>query len=104
MTGGSAVGSRSPDGPGDVLDVCTAALRFESGAVGSFASSCLLPRGTRIGVELVAPGRALWLTEHRLIVTDGDGERTVERQVDPVDAAAAGNGVVQVPATAGERR
>ncbi|MDK3256863.1 Gfo/Idh/MocA family protein [Blastococcus capsensis] len=35
VTGGSAVGSRSPDGPGGMLDVCTAALRFESGAVAS---------------------------------------------------------------------
>ena len=86
VTGGSAVGSRSPGVPGDILDVCTAALRFESGAVGSFSNSCLLPRGTRIGVELVAPGLGLWLTEHRLVVSDRDGERTVDRQVDPIVA------------------
>ncbi len=85
-TGGSALGSRSPDGPGDILDVCTAALRFESGAVGSFSNSCLLPRGFRIGVELVAPGLGLWLTEHELVVSDRDGERTVHRQVDPIEA------------------
>ena len=86
VAGGSAVGSRSADGPGDILDVCTAALRFESGAVGSFSNSCLLPRGSRIGVELVAPGLGLWLTEHRLVVSDSDGERTVDRQVDPIAA------------------
>jgi myo-inositol 2-dehydrogenase / D-chiro-inositol 1-dehydrogenase len=86
VAGGSAVGSRSPDGPGDILDVCTAALRFHSGAVGSFANSCLLPRGLRIGVELVAPGLGLWLTEHELVVTDSTGERTVPRQVDPIAA------------------
>jgi len=84
VVGGSAVGSRSPDGPGDILDVCTAALRFDSGAVGSFSNSCLLPRGLRIGVELIAPGLGLWLTEHELVVTDRDGERTVPRQVDPI--------------------
>jgi myo-inositol 2-dehydrogenase / D-chiro-inositol 1-dehydrogenase len=86
VAGGSAVGSRSADGPGDILDVCTAALRFDSGAVGSFSSSCLLPRGFRIGVELVAPGLGLWLTEHQLVVSDADGERTVDRRVAPVAA------------------
>jgi myo-inositol 2-dehydrogenase/D-chiro-inositol 1-dehydrogenase len=84
VVGGAAVGSRSPAGPGDILDVCTAALTFDTGAVGSFSNSCLLPRGHRIGVELVAPGLGLWLTEHRLVVSDADGERTVERQVDPI--------------------
>jgi myo-inositol 2-dehydrogenase / D-chiro-inositol 1-dehydrogenase len=86
VTGGCAVGSRSPDGPGDILDVCTAALRFDSGAVGSFANSCLLPRGLRIGIELVAPGLGLWLTEHQLVITDRDGARTVPRRVDPIAA------------------
>ncbi|TFV59576.1 Gfo/Idh/MocA family oxidoreductase [Geodermatophilus sp. DF01-2] len=83
---GWAAGSRSPDGPGDILDVCTAALRFASGAVGTFSSSCLLPRGLRIGVELVAPGLGIWLTEHQLTVTDIDGERTIDREVDPFEA------------------
>lgn len=80
---GWAAGSRSPDGPGDILDVCTAAVRFESGAVGSFANSCLLPRGRRIGLELVAPGLGLWLTERELAISDADGERTVAARVDP---------------------
>ena len=83
---GSAVGSRSGAGPGDILDVCTAALRFETGAVGAFSNSCLLPRGGRIGVQLIAPGLDLWLTEHTLTVLDAQGERTVERQVDPIAA------------------
>ncbi len=86
VEGGSAVGSRSGNGPGDILDVCTAALRFENGAVGSFSNSCLLPRRGRIGIELVAPGLDLWLTEHTLTVGDAQGERTVERRVDPIAA------------------
>jgi myo-inositol 2-dehydrogenase/D-chiro-inositol 1-dehydrogenase len=86
VVAGSALGTRSPDGPGDILDVSTATLRFASGAVGSFSVSCLLPRGFRIGVELVAPGLGLWLTEHELVVSDRDGERTVHRQVDPIAA------------------
>jgi len=86
VTGGCAVGSRSPGGPGDILDVCTAVLRFDSGAIGSFSNSCLLPGGFRIGVELVAPGLGLWLTEHRLVITDADGDRSIDRQVDPIAA------------------
>ena len=85
-TGGAAVGSRCADGPGDILDVCTAAVRFESGAVGSFSNSCLLPRGFRIGVEFIAPGLGMWLTEHQLVVSDADGERTVDRGADPIVA------------------
>jgi myo-inositol 2-dehydrogenase / D-chiro-inositol 1-dehydrogenase len=86
VVGGWAVGARAPDGPGDILDVGTATLRFAGGVVGSFAHSCLLPRGMRIGVELVAPGLGLWLTEHELRVTDADGERTETAQVDPFAA------------------
>jgi len=83
VVAGWAIGSRSPDGPGDILDVCTAAVRFGTGAVGSFANSCLLPRKSRVGIELVAPGLRLWLTEEDLTVEDGDGERTTTAQVDP---------------------
>jgi myo-inositol 2-dehydrogenase / D-chiro-inositol 1-dehydrogenase len=86
VVAGWATGSRSPDGPGDILDVCTAAVRFGTGAVGSFASSCLLPRRSRIGLELVAPGLRLWLTEDELTVDDGDGERTQGARVDPFAA------------------
>jgi predicted dehydrogenase len=82
---GAAVGGRSPDGPGDIQDACTAAVRFDTGAVGTFSNTCLLPRGGRIGLELVAPGLGLQLTEHRLVVADADGERVVERGADPVE-------------------
>jgi myo-inositol 2-dehydrogenase / D-chiro-inositol 1-dehydrogenase len=81
---GYAIGARSPGGPGDIHDVCTAALRFESGAVGAFSASCLLPRGGRIGVELVAAGLELWLSEYELTVSDRSGRRTRPRTVDPV--------------------
>jgi predicted dehydrogenase len=85
VVAGSAVGGRSAEGPGDILDTCTAAVRFETGAVGTFSNTCLLPRGGRIGVELVGPGLGLWLTEHALVVSDRDGEHGVERAVDPLE-------------------
>ena len=89
VAGGFATGGRSPDGPGDILDVCTAALRYERGAVGTFSNSCLAPRGWRIGVQVVAPGLGLELTEHELRIADADGERTVPRQADPIAAEDA---------------
>jgi predicted dehydrogenase len=75
---------RSPDGPGDILHACTTAIRFASGAVGSFSNSCLLARGPRIGLELAAPGVRLWITEHRMAVSDVDGEREIDRAGDPL--------------------
>jgi predicted dehydrogenase len=84
VAGGFATGGRSPDGPGDILDVCTASLRYEGGAIGTFSNSCLAPRGWRIGVSAVAAGLGLELTEHELVVTDAAGERTVPRRADPI--------------------
>jgi myo-inositol 2-dehydrogenase/D-chiro-inositol 1-dehydrogenase len=79
-----ADGSRDPEGPGDILHATTSTVRFGSGAVGSFSSTCLLRGGYRMAVELFAPGLALRLTERDLLVMDADGERTVLPGVDPV--------------------
>jgi len=77
-----AEGARGDGGPGDILDVCTAALRFDSGAVGSLSSTCVLRGGHRIGIEVFAPGLALTLTEDRLVVDDGSGPVVHEPAVD----------------------
>jgi myo-inositol 2-dehydrogenase/D-chiro-inositol 1-dehydrogenase len=79
-----ADGARDPRGPGDILHATTSTMRFRSGAVGSFASTCLLQGGYRMAVEVFAPGLALRLTERDLVVVDADGERTVTPAVDPV--------------------
>ncbi|MGY1697019.1 hypothetical protein ACI780_19125 [Geodermatophilus sp. SYSU D00814] len=49
----------------------------------------MAPRGWRIGLQVVAPGLGLELTEHELRITDADGERTVERARDPIEAEDA---------------
>jgi len=79
-----ADGAQDPIGPGDIAHAVTSTLRFDSGALGSFSTTCLLPGGYRMAVELFAPGLALRLTEQDLLVVDRDGERTVDPQVDPV--------------------
>ena len=56
----------------DIHDVSVASLRFASGAVGTVASTCLLPRLQRAGVHAVADGLSLELSETELVV-EADG-------------------------------
>lgn len=58
----------------DIHDVSVATLRFASGAVGTVASTCLLPRLHRAGVQVVADGFALELTETELLL-EANGRR-----------------------------
>ena len=62
----------------DIHDVSVASLRFASGAVGTVASTCLLPRLHRAGVQVVADGLSLELSETELVV-EADGERSAWR-------------------------
>jgi predicted dehydrogenase len=59
----------------DIHDVSVASLRFASGAVGTVASTCLLPRLHRAGVQVVADGLSLELSETELVV-EADGRRS----------------------------
>ena len=80
----AAAGAWDAAGPGDIAHVTGSTLRFTNGTVGSFTSSCLLPGGYRIAVEVIAPGLLARLTESDLTVCDEHGERRLEPQVDPV--------------------
>jgi myo-inositol 2-dehydrogenase / D-chiro-inositol 1-dehydrogenase len=60
----------------EIHDASVASLRFAGGAVGTVASTCLLPRLQRAGVHLVADGLSLDLCETELVV-EADGERSV---------------------------
>jgi predicted dehydrogenase len=62
----------------DVHDVSVATLRFASGAVGTVASTCLLPRLHRAGVQIVADGLSLELTETELVAEE-NGRREAWR-------------------------
>jgi myo-inositol 2-dehydrogenase/D-chiro-inositol 1-dehydrogenase len=68
-------GLSTPPVAADIHDVSVASLRFASGAVGTVASTCLLPRLHRAGVEIVADGLSLELSETELVV-EVDGERS----------------------------
>jgi myo-inositol 2-dehydrogenase / D-chiro-inositol 1-dehydrogenase len=59
----------------DIDDVTVASMRFASGALGTVASTCLLPRLQRAGVQVVADGLSLELSETELVV-EADGRRS----------------------------
>jgi predicted dehydrogenase len=59
----------------DIHDVSVASLRFASGALGTVASTCLLPRLHRAGLHVVADGLSLELSETELVV-EADGRRS----------------------------
>jgi myo-inositol 2-dehydrogenase / D-chiro-inositol 1-dehydrogenase len=92
--------------PGGSTDAATAALlRFAGGAVGTAATTCVLGRKHRAGVEVVADGLALGVGEDWLEVDDGSGPRREEFDrraalvaadrefVDALDGAAPGAAV-----------
>ena len=58
----------------DVPDATAAVLRFESGAVGTVSTSCVLPAPTAAGLDVVADGVSVELTETALRVRTRDGE------------------------------
>src|SRR5215217_1304707 len=89
----------------DIHDVSVASLRFASGAVGTVASTCLLPRLQRAGVQVVADGLSLELSETELLV-EVDGRRdawTAEGSARPrpdrdfVAAVRGGENRIRVP-------
>ena len=72
----AATGSRVPRPAypdSDILDVTETAVRFESGAIGTFSTTSLLAGPHRVGLDIVSDGLALTLEvlEHRLVVRQG---------------------------------
>jgi predicted dehydrogenase len=65
-------------GDADIRDVSLTLLAFGSGAIGSLATTRLLDRGHRVGLEAFSVGRsmALGISPHRLVVREGS--RTID--------------------------
>ncbi len=81
-----AIGARHarPDYPDlDIDDISLATLRFTSGAIGSFASTCILKWPHRIGLHLFGDGLAIELSEFDLMVDVGQGRPVREARNDP---------------------
>ena len=67
----------------DVPDATAAVLRLESGAVGTVSTSCVLSGPTAAGLELLADGLAVELTETSLRVRTATGDTGEQPAVDP---------------------
>ena len=78
VAGGAADAPAELRGDADIRDVTVTLLAFGSGAIGSLATTRLLDRGHRAGLEAFSVGRSLdlRLSPHRLVVREGD--RTTE--------------------------
>ncbi|WP_327040403.1 Gfo/Idh/MocA family oxidoreductase [Micromonospora ureilytica] len=77
-------GTPPPVDGADIDSVTTASLRFADGAVGTLSAACVLGWKHRAGLEILADGLALAITEDGLSIHDADGERHV-----PADPEAA---------------
>lgn len=77
-------GTPPPVDGADIDSVTTAALRFADGAVGTLSAACVLGWKHRAGLEILADGLALVITEDGLSIRDADGERHL-----PADPEAA---------------
>ncbi|MFI6235311.1 Gfo/Idh/MocA family protein [Micromonospora sp. NPDC050784] len=77
-------GTPPPVDGADIDSVTTAALRFADGAVGTLSAACVLGWKHRAGLEILADGLALMITEDGLSIRDADGERHL-----PADPEAA---------------
>jgi myo-inositol 2-dehydrogenase / D-chiro-inositol 1-dehydrogenase len=66
----------------DVPDATAAVLRFASGAVGTVNTSCVLPVPTAAGVDVVADGVSVTLTETALLTSTADGRQESTPTVD----------------------
>ena len=64
----------------DILDVTETTVRFDSGAVGSFSTTSLLPGLHRAGLDIMSDGLALTLEvlDPRLIVREGTEPKTIK--------------------------
>ncbi len=89
----------------DVPTVSTATLRFASGAIANFASTCLLGWNHRVALHLFGDRMAIELTDHDLMVDVGRGRPVRGNHGDPVwhedrdfiDAVRGGENRIRCP-------
>lgn len=68
----------------DVPTVSSASLQFASGAIGNFASTCLLGWNHRVGLHLFGDKLAIELTDHDVMIDTGHGRPVRGNGSDPV--------------------
>lgn len=89
----------------DVADASLTTVVFESGAIGTFASTHLLRWPHRIGLHLVSDGMVIELSERELMIDVGRGRPVTHPTRDPfvaelrdfLEAATGGDNRIRVP-------
>jgi predicted dehydrogenase/glycosyltransferase involved in cell wall biosynthesis/NADPH:quinone reductase-like Zn-dependent oxidoreductase len=82
---GSAGYKARADYPGlDVPAVTTASLTFETGVLGTIASTCVLGWSHKVGLNIFADRLAIELTDHDIMVDVGAGRPVRQAEGDPV--------------------
>lgn len=89
----------------DAYDVSVATLCFETGAVGTIASTCLLNWHHRIGLHLFCSAMVLEISEWEIMIDVGQGRPVTSAQGDPfvhedrdfVDAVQGKENRIRVP-------
>lgn len=69
----------------DIADAGVAALRFEGGAVGTMAATCLLGWKHRVELQLFGDGLAIELGDGHLMIDTGQGRPVWHPASDPVE-------------------
>lgn len=67
----------------DIGDVSLATVHFASGALGNFASTCLLNWPHRIGLHLFSEGMVIEMTEFEIMIDVGQGRPVQRAEGDP---------------------
>jgi predicted dehydrogenase len=68
----------------DIFEVSTATMRFGCDAVATINATCILDAPHRIGLQLVAEGLAIELTEDEMTVDRGRRRQTRRVELDPI--------------------
>jgi predicted dehydrogenase len=64
-----------------VGDVSAATLHFDSGALGTIASTCLLKWRDQVGLQLISEGSIIELSEYDMVINLGQGRPVVPVRV-----------------------
>ncbi len=69
--------SRAAFPDADIAGVGAALLRYDSGAVGSFTATAILPKAASVGLRVICEGLQVGLTLHETTIVDAAGTRVV---------------------------
>lgn len=80
-----AAAATGPYGSPGVPGATVGLVRYQSGAIGTFTASHLLPRSTQVSLTLVSERLRIEITGRRVLIDDGDGVEEIATGRDPYE-------------------